>query len=224
MRAGTVIAVDGTAASGKGTLATRLSRHFHFAHLDSGSLYRLVALNLIRAGHHPADENAAASAARTIDPADTLRFDLRADEIAEAASIVAAFPRVRSALLDYQRAFAADPPGGAAGAVIDGRDIGTVVCPDADAKLFVDAKPAARAHRRWLELCAAGRFVSEDAVLADILARDARDRSREMAPLRAAADAILLDTTGLDIDAAFAAAIALVNARIEESLKARHGG
>ncbi|MGH6888170.1 MAG: (d)CMP kinase [Rhizomicrobium sp.] len=219
-----VIAVDGTAASGKGTLAARLARHFHFARLDSGSLYRLVALNMLHAGHHPADESAAAAAARTIDPADAARFDLRGDDIAQAASVVAAFPRVRSALLDYQRAFAADPPGGAAGAVIDGRDIGTIVCPDAEAKLFVDAAPEARAHRRWLELRAAGMIASEPAVLADIRARDARDRSRDIAPLRAAADAILLDTTGLDIDAAFAAALALVDPRIGEALKARHRG
>jgi cytidylate kinase len=219
-----VIAVDGTAASGKGTLATRLARHFGFAHLDSGSLYRLVAMNLIRAGHHPADEPAAAAAAAVINPTDARRFDLRGDEIAEAASVVAAFPRVRGALLEYQRAFASDPPGGTAGAVIDGRDIGTVVCPGAKAKLFVDAASEARAHRRWLELASAGKIVAEDAVLADIRARDARDRSRDIAPLRAAADAILLDTTGLDIDAAFAAALTLVKPGIEEALKSRHRG
>lgn len=219
-----VIAVDGTAASGKGTLAVRLARHFGFAHLDSGSLYRLVALNVIRGGRNPADEPAAAAAARKIDPADALRFDLRGDEIAEAASIAAAFPRVRGALLSYQRAFAANPPGAAAGAVIDGRDIGTIVCPEADAKLFVDAAPEARARRRWLELRAAGKIVVEDAILADIRARDDRDRSRDTAPLRPAADAILLDTTGLDIDAAFATALALVSPRIGEALKARHRG
>ncbi|HEY3778511.1 MAG TPA: (d)CMP kinase [Rhizomicrobium sp.] len=219
-----VIAVDGTAASGKGTLAARLARHFGFAHLDSGSLYRLVAHNLIRAGHHPADEPAAAAAACAIDPTEATRSELRGDTIAEAASIVAAFPRVRTALLDYQRAFAAKPPGGAPGAVIDGRDIGTVVCPDAQAKLFVDAEPRIRAHRRRLELEAAGRMVTEEAVLADIRARDARDRSRETAPLRPAADAILLDTTGLDIDAAFAAALARVEPSVGEALKVRHRG
>lgn len=224
MRHSVVIAVDGTAASGKGTLATRLARHFGFAHLDSGSLYRLVAVSLIRAGHLPADEPAAAASARAIDPADASRFDLRGDDVAEAASIVAAFARVRASLLDYQRAFAADPPGGASGAVIDGRDIGTVVCPDAEAKLFVDAAPQARAHRRWVELRAAGRVVAEDVVLADIRSRDARDRSRKTAPLKPAADAILLDTTGLDIDAAFAAALALVEPGIGEALKARHRG
>jgi cytidylate kinase len=219
-----VIAVDGTAASGKGTLAKRLAHHFGFAHLDSGSLYRLVALKLLRDGHHPADEPSAAAAARVIDPANAPRHDLRDDEIAEAASIVAAFPRVRAALLDYQRAFAANPPSKADGAVIDGRDIGTVVCPGAEAKLFIDARPQVRAHRRWLELEQSGRVVSEDAVLADIRARDERDRSRETAPLRPASDAILLETSELDIDAAFAVALALVEPKIEEALRTRHRG
>jgi len=219
-----VIAVDGTAASGKGTLARRLARHFGFAHLDSGSLYRLVALDLLRSGRNPADEPNAAAAAREIDPADALRHDLRASEIAEAASIVAAFPRVRAALLDYQRAFAARPPGGAAGVLIDGRDIGTVVCPSADAKLFIDARPQVRAHRRWRELLDAGQVASEDAILADICARDARDRDRAVAPLVPAPDAILLETSELNIDAAFAAALALVQPRIEEALKTRRRG
>jgi cytidylate kinase len=219
-----VIAVDGTAASGKGTLARRLAAHFGFAHLDSGSLYRLVALNLLRSGHHPGDEPRAAAMARAIVPADTLRYDLRADDIAEAASIVAAFPQVRAALLDYQRAFAANPPGPTEGAVIDGRDIGTVVCPQADAKLFIDARPQVRARRRWVELEQGGRVVSEDAVLADIRARDARDRSRKTAPLRPAPDAILLDTTQLDIDAAFATALTLVEPTVEEALRTRHRG
>lgn len=219
-----VIAVDGTAASGKGTLAHRLAEHFGFARLDSGSLYRLVALNLLRRGHSPADEPNAAAAAREIDPVAALRQDLRASELAEAASIVAAFPRVRAALLDYQRGFAAHPPGGAAGVLIDGRDIGTVVCPSADAKLFIDARPKIRAHRRWLELQEAGQVTSEDAILADIRARDERDRSRETAPLVPAPDAILLDTSELNIDATFAAALALVQSGIEEALKTRRRG
>lgn len=219
-----VIAVDGSAASGKGTLAKRLGAYFGFAHLDSGSLYRLVALKLLRNGHHPGDEQNAEAAARTIDPADAQRYDLRADEIAEAASILAAFPRVRSALLHYQRAFAASPPGQAAGAVIDGRDIGTVVCPEATVKLFVDARLETRAHRRWLELEQSGRTVLEQAVLADIRARDERDRSRATAPLRPAPDARLLDTSELDIDAAFAAALALVKPGVEEALGTRHRG
>ena len=219
-----IIAVDGTAASGKGTLARRLAQHFHFAHLDSGSLYRLVALNLLRSNQLPGDEPGAAAAASAVNPADALHSNLRTDEIAEAASIVAAFPRVRAALFDYQRTFAANPPNAAKGAVIDGRDIGTVVCPHADAKLFVDAQPQARAHRRWLELEEAGSVVSEAAVLADIRARDERDRSRKIAPLRPASDAILLDTTELDIDAAFAVALAFVEPKVEETLRTRHRG
>jgi cytidylate kinase len=219
-----VIAVDGTAASGKGTLARRLAEHFCFAHLDSGSLYRLVALRVLRSGHHPGDEPSAAAAALAIDPAQAGREDLRANEVAEAASIVAAFPRVRAALLSYQRSFASHPPNGSAGAVIDGRDIGTVVCPDAETKLFIDARSGVRAHRRWLEFEQRGRIVSEEAVLADIRARDERDRSRQTAPLRPAADAILLDTSELDIDAAFAAALALVKPKVEEALRTRHRG
>jgi len=219
-----IIAVDGTAASGKGTLAKRLAVHFGFAHLDSGSLYRLTALKILQAQGDAGDEAAAVAAARAVDPADAERYDLRGDEIAQAASVVAAFPEVRHALLDYQRRFAAAPPEGACGAVIDGRDIGTVVCPDADAKLFVDADPQIRAQRRWLELARAGADISRDAVLADIRTRDARDRSRSVAPLRPAADAVLLDTTGLDIDAAFAAALELVKPRIEEALAVRHRG
>jgi cytidylate kinase len=219
-----VIAVDGTAASGKGTLAKRLARHFNFAHLDSGSLYRLTALRVLRAGGEASDEQTAVSAARTIDPADAEKCDLRGDDIAQAASVVAAFPRVREALLDYQRRFAATPPDGTSGAVIDGRDIGTVVCPDADAKLFIDAQPETRAYRRCLELVHSGAAIPQDAVLADIRTRDARDRNRSVAPLKPAADAILLDTTDLDIDAAFAAALALVKPRVEEALAVRHRG
>lgn len=219
-----VIAVDGPAASGKGTLAKRLATQFGFAHLDSGSLYRLVALNLLRSDCDPNDERAAKEAAGEINPSDASYIDLGAREIAEAASVIAAFPAVRAELLGFQRRFAADPPGGAPGAVIDGRDIGTVVCPLAQAKLFVDALPERRAYRRWLELARMGQCISEEAILADIRARDARDRGRATAPLRPAPDAILLDTTDLDIDAAFAAALALVRTRIEEELAARQRG
>ena len=216
-----VIAVDGTAASGKGTLAKRLAQHFGFAHLDSGSLYRLVALEVIRAGGDPKNANDAVAAAGRIDPAQAGSRDIRQAPIAEAASVVAAFPDVRAKLLAFQRAFAAKPPGGKKGAVIDGRDIGTVVCPGAQAKLFVDARPEARAHRRWLELSAAA---DEAAVLADIRTRDARDKGRATAPLKPAPDAVLLDTTELDIDAAFAAALALVKPKVEKALKARPRG
>jgi len=219
-----VIAVDGTAASGKGTLARRLARHFAFAHLDSGSLYRLTALKTIESCGDPACEADAIAAARAIDPARAFDAAIRTDAVAQAASIVAAFPLVRGALLDFQRRFAGDPPAGAGGAVIDGRDIGTVVCPSAHAKLFVDAHPSVRARRRWLELKASGIAREEAAVLADIQARDKRDRERSVAPLKPAADAILLDTTDLDIDAAFAKALALVKPKVEEALRARHRG
>lgn len=219
-----VIAVDGTAASGKGTLATRLAAHFNFAHLDSGSLYRLTALCVLRTDAEAIDEQTAIAAACAVDPANADKYDLRGDDIAQAASIVATFPGVREALLDYQRRFAASPPDSASGAVIDGRDIGTVVCSGADAKLYIDAKPERRAHRRWLELVQSGADISESAVLADIRARDARDRNRKVAPLKPAPDAILLDTSELDIDAAFAAALALVKPRVEEALAVRHRG
>jgi cytidylate kinase len=219
-----VIAVDGTAASGKGTLAKRLARHFGFAHLDSGSLYRLTALGVIRASGDPKNEADAVAAAGRIDPAQSDSPDIRQAPIAEAASVVAAFPAVRAHLLEFQRGFAANPPAGTKGAVIDGRDIGTVVCPTATAKLFVDAQPEARAHRRWLELKSLGQAANEAAVLADIRARDARDSQRAAAPLKPAADAALLDTTNLDIDAAFAAALALVKPKVEKALEARPRG
>ncbi len=224
MKTPVVIAVDGTAASGKGTLAKRLAKHFGFAHLDSGSLYRLTALAVVAAGGNPENEADAVAAAHAVDPAQANDPAIRSDRIAAVASIVAALPAVRAVLLDFQRHFAADPPAGAPGAVIDGRDIGTIVCPEAPAKLFVDAKPQTRAHRRWLELQAFGVAADEQAVLAEILARDARDRQRAVAPLRPAADAILLDTSELDIDAAFAAALALVSPKIEDALQVRHRG
>ena len=211
-----VIAVDGTAASGKGTLAKRLAEHFGFHHLDSGSLYRLVALGVIEAKDDPASEADALKAARAVDPVRTGDPAIRTAEIGNVASIVSAFASVRATLLEFQRAFAKRPPG----AVIDGRDIGTVVCPDATVKLFVDARPEVRAHRRWLELSAAGAAPPEAEILADIEARDARDRNRAVAPLRPAPDACLLDTSNLDIDAAFAAALALVKPSVENALKA----
>jgi cytidylate kinase len=218
-----VIAVDGTAASGKGTLAKKLARHFGFAHLDSGSLYRLVALGVMEARGDPNNEADAVKAAKAVDPARSADPAIRTAEVGNVASIVSAIPAVRATLLDFQRAFAAIPPG-APGAVIDGRDIGTVVCPNATAKLFVDARPEIRAHRRWLELKAAGNAPAESAILAEILARDARDRGRAIAPLRPATDARLLDTSDLAIDAAFAAALALVTPGVENALKARQGG
>ncbi len=219
-----VIAVDGTAASGKGTLAKRLAKHFGFAHLDSGSLYRLTALGVLEARRSPQNESHAIDAALAIDPSRAGDPAIRTDAVAQAASVVAVFPAVRAALLDFQRRFASNPPGGAAGAVIDGRDIGTIVCPDAPAKLFIDAKAETRARRRFLELAASGIVRDEAAVLADIVARDTRDRERKVAPLKPAPDADLLDTTLLDIDAAFARALALVSPKVGEALKARHRG
>ncbi len=219
-----VIAVDGTAASGKGTLAKRLAKHFGLPHLDSGTLYRLTALNVITARKNPENKVDAVMAAGRIDPRRADDPAIRTDEVGKTASIVAAIPAVRHVLLDFQRRFASSPPNHAAGAVIDGRDIGTVVCPWANAKLFVDAKPEVRAHRRWLELISSGVAPDETTVLADIMARDKRDRERAASPLKPASDAILLDTTHLGIDAAFAEALALVTPKVEEALKARPRG
>jgi cytidylate kinase len=215
-----VIAVDGTAASGKGTLAKKLAAHFRFHHLDSGSLYRLVALGVIETGGEPNSEDDALKAARAIDPAKASDPRIRSAGIGKAASLVSVFQPVRSALLEYQRGFARRAPG----AVIDGRDIGTVVCPDAAAKLFVDAAPQARAHRRWQELQTYGQSPAEAAILAELRERDARDSTRAIAPSKPAADAALLDTTHLDIDAAFAVALALVQPKVEAALKAQPRG
>jgi cytidylate kinase len=219
-----VIAVDGTAASGKGTLAKRLAAHFGFAHLDSGSLYRLVALGVLEGGGDPANETDAVAAARAIDPARRDDPAIRSEDVGKVASQVAAFASVRACLHDFQRNFIAHPPQGAPGAVLDGRDIGTVIAPNATVKLFVDAKPEVRAHRRWLELKERGIERDEAEILAEILARDKADAERAVSPLKRAADAILLDTSDLAIDAAFEAALALVTPRIETALKARQGG
>ena len=201
-----IIAIDGPAASGKGTLGARLAAHYGLRHLDTGLLYRAVAKAVIDAGHRPDDAAAAAAAAKSLDPA---RFDvavLKSHAIGEAASVVSAIREVRAALLDFQRAFAATPPG----AVLDGRDIGTVICPDADVKIFVTAAPEVRARRRAREFEANGQAVDEADILADIQRRDERDRSRAVAPLKPAADAQELDTSKLDVEAAFRAAVALV--------------
>jgi cytidylate kinase len=203
-----IIAIDGPAASGKGTLGKRLAKHFGFAHLDTGLLYRAVAYDLLQAGLPLSDEAHAAEAAQKLD-ADSLDDELlRGAAMGEAASKVAAIPAVRAALVDLQRAFAARPEG----AVLDGRDIGTVICPDADVKLYVTATPEERANRRHRELSGRGDPITYDEVLADIRARDARDTGRAVAPLRPAEDASLLDTTKMDIDAAFRAAVAIIDA------------
>ncbi|KQU00021.1 cytidylate kinase [Methylobacterium sp. Leaf469] len=197
-----VIAIDGPAASGKGTLAKRIAAHYGLPHLDTGLLYRAVALTVIDAGYKLDDHQAAARAAASL-IADRLADPrLRERAMGEAASRISSVPAVRSALLAWQQRFA----GNAAGAVLDGRDIGTVVCPHARVKLFITAAPEERARRRHLELQRRGETTSVGAILADIVARDARDAQRSTAPLKAAADAVLLDTTDLDPDAAFAAA------------------
>ncbi len=203
-----IIAIDGPAASGKGTLAKRIAIHYGLRHLDTGALYRAVARDTLALGGDLADAQAAALAASRLD-VDTLSDPaLRTAGVGEAASVVAGHPEVRAVLIEYQRNFAI----GAPGAVIDGRDIGTVICPDADVKLFVTATPEERARRRFLELCQNGVQIGETEVLADIATRDARDRSRDASPLRQAEDAALLETTNLDIDAAFRAAIDLIEA------------
>jgi len=219
-----VIAVDGTAASGKGTLAKKLAAHFGFAHLDSGALYRLTALSVLDRGGDPANEADALKGAQTIDFNRAGDPAIRTDIVGKAASQVAAIPAVRAALLDFQQNFLARPPGGSPGAVMDGRDIGTVICPTATAKLYVDAAPEVRARRRWTELKTMGIRRAEQDVLNEINARDAADKSRPVSPLKPAPDAGLLDTTDLGIDAAFAAALALVEPRVQDALKDRHRG
>jgi len=208
-----VIAVDGPAAAGKGTLARRLAEALDLAHLDSGALYRAVGLAVLRAGGDPADEAAAAAAARSLDTGRLSDPALRAPETGDAASKVAAFPSVRKALLDFQRRFARNPPAGRRGAAIDGRDIGTVVCPDAPVKIFVTASPDERARRRFAELQAAGAEAIYAAVLSELRERDGRDSSRAVAPLKPADDAAILDTSTLDAEAAFRAALDIVAQR-----------
>jgi cytidylate kinase len=208
-----IIAIDGPAAAGKGTLARRLAAHYGLAYLDTGALYRAVALRLLRAGADPADPEAAVAAARAVEAGELDDPALRDEAVGAAASVVAAQPAVRAVLLDFQRHFAAHPPAGATGAtgaVLDGRDIGTVVCPDADIKLFVTASPAVRARRRVRELAARGEPADEAEIRREIEARDARDAARATAPLKPAEDGHLLDTSNLDIDSAFEAAKALI--------------
>jgi cytidylate kinase len=201
-----IIAIDGPAASGKGTLGKRLAARFGLRHLDTGLLYRAVAKALLDAGHPPDDRMRAVAAADALDPAQFDEQVLKSHSIGEAASLVSAIPEVRAALLALQRNFANTPPG----AVLDGRDIGTVICPNAEVKIFVTAAPEVRAHRRALEIQARGEPVEEADVLADIKRRDERDSSRAAAPLRRAADAHVLDTTNLNADGAFGEAVKLI--------------
>ena len=209
-----IIAIDGPAASGKGTLGRRLAAHFGLARLDTGGLYRAVALRALEAGADPADPAIAEAAAKAVRAEDLADPGLREERVAQAASVVAAIPAVRQALLAFQRDFAQRPPGGAAGAVLDGRDIGTVICPDADAKLFVTAGVEARAKRRFKELRESGNAAIYEAVLQDMKDRDARDSQRRAAPLVPADDAFVLDTTALDADAAFAAALEFIGRKL----------
>ena len=201
-----VIALDGPAASGKGTLARLISEHYSLAHLDTGILYRGVAWLLLDAGEDPKNAEAAASVARAFALDRIAGAKIRTREVGAAASVVAANPDVRAALLAFQRRFAEEPPGGVKGAVLDGRDIGTVVCPHAQVKFFVTASAKSRAHRRWLELVEDRPELEEHTVYNELLERDARDAGRSDAPMTRASDAELLDTTHLSIDAAFAAA------------------
>jgi len=206
-----IVAIDGPAAAGKGTLARRLALALGLAYLDTGALYRAVGLMVLRGGGDPGDAPSAVEAAENLDRSILDHPDLRGDAAAGAASKVAAIPEVRQVLLAFQRSFAASPPPGKKGAALDGRDIGTVVCPDADVKLFITASAEARAERRLKELQARGIEAIYATVLQDMKERDARDQARTVAPLVPAEDAHILDTTDLDVDEAFEQALAIVD-------------
>ncbi len=209
-----IIAIDGLAASGKGTIARLLAKHFNYAHLDTGLLYRAVGAAVLAVHGDPSDPILAARAAEMLDPTAVcaIKHDdfLRTAAVGSAASVVAAMPDVRAFLLDFQRNFCAKPPDGKAGAVLDGRDIGTIIAPDAKVKIFVTARPEIRATRRAKELRARGENVTDAAVLADMQARDARDQNRGVAPTHPASDARLLDTSELSVDQSLAHALAIV--------------
>lgn len=210
-----VVAIDGPAAAGKGTLALRLAEALGLAHLDTGLLYRAIGKLMAERGFDLDDAALATQFAEALDPADLKRGDLRGREAGELASRVAVHPGVRAALVDFQRAFAARAPG----AVLDGRDIGTVICPQADVKIFVTASPEVRARRRTDELLAKGRAVRFETILEETRERDRRDSTRAVAPLRPAEDAAVLDTSRLDRDGAFAAAMAIVAEKREAASK-----
>lgn len=208
-----IVAIDGPSASGKGTLSKRLAAHLAFAHLDTGKIYRAVGLKVLRSGGDPADEVSALAAAQSLDPSELGDPALAGDEAADAASKVAAINTVRAVLLQFQQNFAARPPGGLDGAVLDGRDIGTVVCPAAEVKLFVTASAEVRAERRHKELLERGETSIYARVLQDMKDRDDRDTNRSVAPLKPAEDAFVLDTSELNADQAFAAALAEIDRR-----------
>ena len=202
-----IIAIDGPAAAGKGTLARRLAEHLELAYLDTGLLYRAVGFQLLTEDADPENTALAEKAAKSLDPSHFDNPALRTDEVANAASKVSAIPAVRAALLAFQRAFATRPPMGKNGVVLDGRDIGTVVCPAANAKLFVTARVEVRAERRLKELQQRGEEAIHGRVLQDMKERDARDSGRDVSPLVPADDAFVLDTSDLDADAVFAVAL-----------------
>jgi CMP/dCMP kinase len=210
-----IIAIDGPAASGKGTLAKRLANFYGFAHLDTGILYRGVGYLVLAKGKEPRDEAVAADVARNFSLEQFHEADIRTAEVARAASLVAAMPEVRAALLDFQRHFAHSPPAGFTGAVLDGRDIGTIVCPEALIKFYITASPEVRAERRWLELRLSNPGISVEQVLDDLKRRDARDSGRDAAPLRPATGAELIDTSHLTADEVFARAQRLVDNRLK---------
>lgn len=210
-----IITVDGPSAAGKGTLARRLAQHFGFAFLDTGALYRGVALALLRQGTDPADAEKAIAAAKSLRPEILGDPDLRTEATSQAASIVAAIPGVRAAILNWQRDFAHRPPNGSGGAVLDGRDIGTVVCPDAPAKLFINASVEARAQRRFRELQGRAETAIYARVLQDMQERDARDRARPISPTKAAEDAKTIDTSDLTADQVFDQALAFVTSKMK---------
>jgi cytidylate kinase len=201
-----IIAIDGPAASGKGTLGKRLAAHYGYRHLDTGLIYRAIAKALLDGGHPLTDERRAVAAATALDVDQLGNPQLKTDAMGQAASMISGFPGVRAALFDFQRDFASHPPG----AVLDGRDIGTVICPYAEVKIFVVASAEERARRRTREIAGRGEPVDEAAVLDDIKKRDERDQNRAVSPLKAAPDAHVLDTTALDIEGAVRAAIAIV--------------
>lgn len=203
-----IIAIDGTTASGKGTLAKRIAAHYGLRRLDSGAIYRAVALAVLDHGGDPSDPATAEAAARALDLGAIDEGRIRTGPVGAAASVVAAIPAVRAALLDAQRAFARAP----GGAVIDGRDIGTVVCPDADVKFYVIADLSVRAERRWKELMEKGETITLKTLTSEIAARDKRDAERPVSPMKQALDAHLLDTTSLSIEAAAAAACRIIDA------------
>jgi cytidylate kinase len=211
-----IITVDGPAAAGKGELTGRLAVHFGYARLDTGKLYRAVGFAVLAAGADPEDEAAAVKAARALSADDLEASGLRSQEAAAAASKVAAIPAVRDVLMDFQRSFASTPPGGLKGAVFDGRDTGTVVIPDAPAKLFLTASPEVRTQRRVKQLQEQGTEAIYGRVLRELKERDASDTSRKVAPLKPAEDALVIDTSNMDADAVYGLALEFISTKTKD--------